>query len=130
MGKQLKVGDGFFVFGMRLIGPGYELERRWVTEVHPDGSVKRHLGGAVDSGRCAGEQGVPWGGHVDAEKAFAKGKKAALRGYEKARAKLREDLRRLVEAEKRMRALRFEDVPIRGGDETFEQKKRSWEIDF
>lgn len=126
MSEQFKVGDGFFVFGSDGLG-GYELERRWVKEVE-NGRIRRHFGGAVESGHEG--PGLPWRGDVEPKKAFMKGKKLALEGYRSAKAKLRADMKKLVAAEKKTRALRFKDVPVRGGKETFAEKLRNWELDF
>jgi len=123
----VKVGDGFYVFGSSLLGGGYELEKRWITQVLP-GRV-RHAGGATEASDDVG-LGWPYGGDPDPEVAFELGRKRRLSGLAVNRAFLEKQLQEVAEEERRISALTIKDVRILGDKETYEQFKRNWDMDY
>jgi len=122
----MKVGDGFYVFCRELIGKGYELEKRWISQVQ-QGQV-RHIGGATDS--CDNTGTWPLAGDPDPKKAFMKGKARELIGFAGVKAELRKQLNDLIKEERKLKALKFEDVRQHGNGITFEQFMRNWDCDF
>ncbi len=122
----MKVGDLFYVCCNDLFGRGYELEKRWVSEVSPRGY--RSLGGATDQPHEGHDW--PWNGDPDPKVAFTKYKTQVLADMDAKKRALRKEIKELALQEAKVRALPFEAVPVRDEGETFERFKRNWELDY